>query len=1471
MPLAPRPPVPSREVSPPGEGGDLLSLWKQGKLPQELLDRAGVPRFMEWMRQTTGKDDPYEGLPLRLRPQEAQFEGLPEELRPKERISTEGLPPELQPDRKTDLKQVLEDLGKWVPTPKEYLIGGPAVMTTKPVMAALEMYGEKVSEPFARATMHELFGAPEEPGEYEKWLKEQEPGVVTPVPSPLKLMEGLRGEEAHIKLGTAGVAYELTMLPLWLMPAGKASKAAKLKGLAEFAGKEVERLGVGSIDDIVKRVGAAVPEAEAKKIVTDAAEKLGLKVKVAELKPLTTIEGLDVEINRITKALSYPGAERRSPTRIAEMHQMRDRLIAEKSRLTEVAPRAAEAIPAAGIKAEGETIAKQLDVTYNGPQMDEGKFLFHLWTDKQTGSTFAGKTLAEARKRLSKMREAFAKAPPEAPRAAEAIREVAAKIPAKTEGIVERVTNLIRQRESLVGELATAKGAGKGRLQRDLAFLDKQIVEAGGKPPIPPTKPPIAQTFDDAMSSEAIQPARAKPFEKIKAALKSFEVSIIDEFARFNALGTKAAKAKGIKLKGGIVSELEFQATMVRAVPGRASAEFGAVMDRMAVITKGKPILSDAVDKLLLLRHQAEVLEQTGRKYFIVTKDGKKVRIKADEIDKIIDGMRLELGADDFARVEEAAAEIPALYNRLLRESPEITPEVAEMLIGRYPWYNPLLYETEGIIANLAMKGTLGPKTIRALLNIAADKAPISPLKNLSGTIARRMQANAANKTRLAIVEALQAVPEYAAKVKVMDKKPKGAFIDFWENGQRKYLQLGEGLQHYADDLKYLEQIPNGQKLIRLGHLINVPSRAAFTTFSPAFAAGNAAFDTLTALMREGVGPLRVLRSLGRTLQDMVVDDKVVRKFSESGGDIGGWTAMDKTTLWQMLTKHTDDGRLLIGPTKGWNVKMKKWLNPFQLIKDVVHAGELAPRVAVFEKALAAGETAARAAFRSRRATVDFARMGELGRHINAWYLFANASKEGFLLPWRSLRENPVGMGARLLGLCSATVGMYAWNRQYPEYEDVPDYIKCNTIHFLLPSEKYNKYGEKEPRMIIIAPILREWGVFTAPITYAMRHLDKKNPEDFDEFAKTWFPAISPLNNFLGTGGGLVKPPTQVLQTITQMQRNHDDFRNRDIVPEDLLEEEPGMQFDQTTSNTAVLIGRSINYSPMKIDFFIRNTFGGMGRDVTAALDRAIESIDREYTDDPELLRLVTELRAIQTTVTPDEIPVEREAFLNKLDPEVRKEVLVMERIPEDRIPFVSSVLRRFYKDVGTSGQVWRTAREKAKDEYEIPEEKGEEYTRVAKENASGLMQGQISKKTYDDQREYYRAYYAGRTGESWREAVKEGAVPSAETAKYLPEAFERPPKVQALSDYFEVRDEVMDIVKRKYGLNKDSWAAIESVTMEELGQRYTDDVLAYVLEHKLDWIYDLPEPARSMERVRARQIESGEWFDNYDAVRGEQ
>jgi len=59
------------------------------------------------------------------------------------------------------------------------------------------------------------------------------------------------------------------------------------------------------------------------------------------------------------------------------------------------------------IEDEGKAIADALGVRYDGPQYYNEDFKFHLFTDPLTGSTFAGTSLKDGKKRLGQMRKQF--------------------------------------------------------------------------------------------------------------------------------------------------------------------------------------------------------------------------------------------------------------------------------------------------------------------------------------------------------------------------------------------------------------------------------------------------------------------------------------------------------------------------------------------------------------------------------------------------------------------------------------------------------------------------------------------------------------------------------------------------------------------------------------------------------------------------------------------------------------------------------------------------------------------------------------------------------------------------------------------------------------------------------------------------------------------------------------------------------
>ena len=122
--------------------------------------------------------------------------------------------------------------------------------------------------------------------------------------------------------------------------------------------------------------------------------------------------------------------------------------------------------------------------------------------------------------------------------------------------------------------------------------------------------------------------------------------------------------------------------------------------------------------------------------------------------------------------------------------------------------------------------------------------------------------------------------------------------------------------------------------------------------------------------------------------------------------------------------------------------------------------------------------------------------------------------------------------------------------------------------------------------------------------------------------------------------------------------------------------------------------------------------------------------------------------------------------------------------------------------------------------------------------------------------------FRSGGSTAEWRESMIEGSVARSDVDRYMPEAYQRAEEFQALSAYHEIRGKYID--EAAGVLDSDTWDDIEQKTTADMAKLYSKKAINYVESHKNDWINDLPEPARSLERDRAEEMESGTWWDDY-------
>lgn len=840
----------------------------------------------------------------------------------------------------------------------------------------------------------------------------------------------------------------------------------------------------------------------------------------------------------------------------------------------------------------------------------------------------------------------------------------------------------------VVNESGTKASIGRNTVSEIGKFVDEaeEVAETVAKAEPDDVLAKLKNSWDE--SYQTVKKVSNKP-----GIATRIEEGVLDKFAGINKMTARVKKAFNGKLPQELNAELA--AALIAGVPD--SAKQIAKDTYKAMRDVAGDISDDLIDSYLTLRHNQDVLKMhPGRK---VTGG-----LTSDELTRGINQLKTQLG-DSYKKLEEASEVIRKHYDTLLEKevtSGLVARETADYLKVSYPWYNPIRYlenlETVGKVTGKQL--SVSSNQMKRLSELGSEAATIKPLDQLALSTLQREALIARNDAARAIVKAAMNDPKLKAAIKRTTHAPASGYgtLSFMENGIKETYTVPKWLENEA---KYLINV-SPTTLEKVGSAINSVSRFGMTSANLAFFIPNFAVDTLTALLSQGVNPFRVGKRLAQNLAGLVKEDKVLAQLRRSKGSMSGFWGKSPDEIVREVQKN---GQLAIKSDADW----KRWLkNPIKLIEDIGHAVEMAPRTAAFETALKRGKSLEEAALDARRVTIDFSRAGTAIKQANALYLYLNAGVQGAVLPFRALRDSARARWFTA-GFASTSVAAYAWNRQFPEYDDVPDYAKYGSFMFMLPSEEYDKYGNKVPHYITVIPNLREWSLFHGTMTYAMRKLDKRAPEDMQQFLGALLPNINPASQITETGGGL-QPPTQLGSTITDLVRNHDSFRGYPIVPVDyqsLPEEE---QYNEYTSETAKRLGQFIGYSPMKIDYFVKNTLGGLGQQVMSAIDSVIKSVAPE--DVPQIvLDTARELKRIKEQEKPEDMSRLRNELLYSLPSDVREQVLSYERRPEAVIPVITPISRRIYRESG--GQLYKTGQALAAKELGLDEKQTAEASKV--------------------------------------------------------------------------------------------------------------------------------------------------------------
>ena len=871
-----------------------------------------------------------------------------------------------------------------------------------------------------------------------------------------------------------------------------------------------------------------------------------------------------------------------------------------------------------------------------------------------------------------------------------------------------------------------------------------------------------------------------KPFRKIW-----WEYKATDQKAVMNRV-TRIAAEEYKKLYGKDLPDYMNSEYLAALLPGKPKAALMRASEVTANVMKtiGKNIPVDEVNTYLKLKHALAVYKMYPDRlplsgYNSQEEIGLALREMEDEWRNI----------GGWEKIQNAGKVVTDFYKEILQrklDSGMISREWFDELTTRYPDYNPTVYlnkiggETKEQLGYFATwQGGITDNGLRKFSDAGSDAITENPLdllkqsslfaeKNISrNDLAKSWIKNIQNSNIFKAGEIKEITPRRKGEVEklfnnLVDVEDGNRYgkIQFWEDGNIRTFQVPKSV---AETFKLGNDTgtQSAEAYAKLFRVTNGIAKTVITGLNPAFWAVNLLFDTLTVMIKEGV-TYELPVALYQAIKGATKGNNAYSRYIKSGADVYGYFGK---TPEQISKEIASDGNIVIRNAKDWSnylspikVKNGKISSPLvSTINEVGHTLETMPRLAVFNKRLAKGQSEILAGVASRRATVDFARSGQAVRFLNNIIIYFNAGVQGTLLPYRTL---VTGDGVKLSrSMAAGRIGTYtmmhgalaAYNMTYyPEvWNSLPDYQKYGVAFAITGQEGKDAVGREKHKMLAFIPDNREFSQFTAPLVFLLEQMMKENATAVKEFAIYYSLESTPASRFTGETG---LPVPFVADKWLQLGFNRDYFRDKDIVPPDKINLDPVDQFDEYTSEWAKDLGQATGLSPMKLEWALDV---GVLEDVILPIHALYKvATGKQELIDPELERYVVEILLLSdATGDKDEIrkafnriKVEKgESFANK----VRAKVLQEEK--EDT-PFLSKIKRKFVKDVIVDSNVWRTGAKIAERETGISNKAIQAYLeatssnsleakKLAKEAGEDLKLGKIDSNIY---KERMATVYAG-------------------------------------------------------------------------------------------------------------------------------
>lgn len=380
--------------------------------------------------------------------------------------------------------------------------------------------------------------------------------------------------------------------------------------------------------------------------------------------------------------------------------------------------------------------------------------------------------------------------------------------------------------------------------------------------------------------------------------------------------------------------------------------------------------------------------------------------------------------------------------------------------------------------------------------------------------------------------------------------------------------------------------------ILKLGNALTGPMKTAITGINPSFAARNIVRDFPTAIINS-ISGMAFPKYYAQAAVEIARNSDHWQQYQALGGTNATYYN-DQQGFVKAMSKGDGIGSKVVG-TLGWFNEVTEAQTRFaEYLATIDRLGD------TYENRLLGIKNSA-------EVTVDFSRKGRYGKVINAWVPYWNPAVQGIDRVVRSVIESPDGSAVwkqalKTVGRASMTsvlaeAVIYALLKgldRYDDWEELSDRTK--DTYYCIPLADEHKF--------LRIPKSREWGAILG--TPVMRLLERANGRDdpFENYVETSLEPNFLPGAILRFGGDRVESDVIGVSQALDLAYNKD-FAGRSIVPYAYEQGSVTEQYDADTSMFARKLGEMLDFSPMQIDYIVKDYFGDFGKLFVSATSEA--------------------------------------------------------------------------------------------------------------------------------------------------------------------------------------------------------------------------------------------------------------------------